>query len=350
MCAMLVLANHLRASMFVPFSELDIKVGHFFYILTSLGHQAVIVFFVISGYLVGGGILGKYNKFDFKEYMISRGVRLYVVLIPALALTLILDIGIDALSPEILSGEYFKIFHSGPTAPIESGIYALVINLMFLQDIVGPIFGSNTPLWSLAYEFQYYLMFPALLILIGRFKRSFYCRLSILLIFLLMAYFYEYHLFVYFPIWVLGAVTSKLPRNKTKYSWAIISSILFLLALLYPKLQYFKVNAIVNDYILAISVALLIYSMKSLGRRLLNKQVTFLTDISYTLYLIHFPIVLYINAVMKYKSNLLPGIETYTIYFIWLLVITFISRGIWWLFERQTDRCKLFIRTKILNF
>lgn len=350
MCAMLVVANHLRASMFVPFSELDIKVGHFFYILTSLGHQAVIVFFVISGYLVGGGVLGKCNKFDFKEYMISRGVRLYVVLIPALALTFVLDIGIYILNPEILSGEYFKIFHSGASAPIENGIYALVINLMFLQDIVGPIFGSNTPLWSLAYEFQYYLMFPALLILIGRFKRSFYRRLSTVLIFLLMAYFYEYHLFVYFPIWILGAVTSQFPRNKFNYRWAIISSILFGVALLYPKLQYFRLNAIINDYILAVSVAFLIYSMKSLRRRFLNKQVTFLADISYTIYLIHFPIVLYISAVMKYNSNLLPDIVSYTIYCSWLIIITFISRGMWWLFERQTDSCKLFMRTKIQNF
>lgn len=43
-------------------------------------------------------------------------------------------------------------------------------NLLFLQTISAPRFGSNTALWSLANEFWYYLLFPlgCLLLLPGR--------------------------------------------------------------------------------------------------------------------------------------------------------------------------------------
>lgn len=55
--ALLVCLGHLRNTMFVDYSALihpniAIKV---FYAVTSLGHQAVMVFFVLSGYFVGGG-------------------------------------------------------------------------------------------------------------------------------------------------------------------------------------------------------------------------------------------------------------------------------------------------------
>jgi peptidoglycan/LPS O-acetylase OafA/YrhL len=33
-------------------------------------------------------------------------------------------------------------------------------NLAFLQTIAVPIFGTNGPMWSLANEFWYYLIFP----------------------------------------------------------------------------------------------------------------------------------------------------------------------------------------------
>jgi peptidoglycan/LPS O-acetylase OafA/YrhL len=37
------------------------------------------------------------------------------------------------------------------------------VNAFFLQTIAGPTFGSNGPLWSLAYEWWYYVLFPLVL-------------------------------------------------------------------------------------------------------------------------------------------------------------------------------------------
>ena len=68
------------------------------YFITGLGHQAVIVFFVLSGFLVGGSVVRnfKQNNFSPKQYLINRVSRLYVVLLVALPVGYLLDwIGIN---------------------------------------------------------------------------------------------------------------------------------------------------------------------------------------------------------------------------------------------------------------
>ena len=57
--ALLVCLEHLRAFLFVPFAQLK-SLGVFtkgFYLVTGLGHQAVMIFFVLSGFLVGGSVI-----------------------------------------------------------------------------------------------------------------------------------------------------------------------------------------------------------------------------------------------------------------------------------------------------
>jgi peptidoglycan/LPS O-acetylase OafA/YrhL len=42
------------------------------------------------------------------------------------------------------------------------GPEVLLGNLVFLQAILVPTWGSNGPLWSLAFEFWFYIWFPTL--------------------------------------------------------------------------------------------------------------------------------------------------------------------------------------------
>ena len=59
-----------------------------FYSLTRLGNEAVLIFFVMSGFLVGGKRDRGCNKvsFDIKGYAIDRTVRIMLPLISALLL------------------------------------------------------------------------------------------------------------------------------------------------------------------------------------------------------------------------------------------------------------------------
>ena len=96
LAALLVCAGHLRAFVFVNWSEVESPkfATKIFYFITGLGHQSVVVFFVLSGFLVGGSVMDEYfrRKWCWKRYLINRLVRLWVVLIPALGLTFFWDI------------------------------------------------------------------------------------------------------------------------------------------------------------------------------------------------------------------------------------------------------------------
>lgn len=64
-----------------------------FYAITGMGHSAVLIFFALSGYLVGGTMLSRMlaGQFSALDYWSRRMVRLWIVVLPALALTGSLD-------------------------------------------------------------------------------------------------------------------------------------------------------------------------------------------------------------------------------------------------------------------
>src|SRR4051812_21945413 len=63
------------------------------YFLSGLQHEGVVMFFVVSGFLVGGSALRQIaeGRFKYPPYLINRFARIYLVYIPALLLVLVLD-------------------------------------------------------------------------------------------------------------------------------------------------------------------------------------------------------------------------------------------------------------------
>ena len=65
-----------------------------FYFSTSLAHEAVVIFFVLSGFLVGGSVLAEFRETSsirLWPYVAARVARIHSVLIPALLLGGALD-------------------------------------------------------------------------------------------------------------------------------------------------------------------------------------------------------------------------------------------------------------------
>ena len=93
--ALAVMLGHVRALFFVDYSHLLTRnslVGGA-YLLTSLGHQAVLVFFVLSGFFISRSVLDSFRKsrWSWKIFLVNRLTRLLLVLVPGLLLCALWD-------------------------------------------------------------------------------------------------------------------------------------------------------------------------------------------------------------------------------------------------------------------
>src|SRR5260370_15519199 len=169
LAALAVMFGHCRGLYFVDYGHIEPGNATSFvkaiYAITGFGHQAVMVFFVLSGLFISSSILRNHGKqtWSWRDYVIDRGTRLYIVLIPGLLLGLVWDfVGIKFFNS---SGIYSAPIASfGDHVPIQTLTSATFIgNALFLQTRFTPVFGSNGPLWSLFNEFWYYILFPAVI-------------------------------------------------------------------------------------------------------------------------------------------------------------------------------------------
>jgi peptidoglycan/LPS O-acetylase OafA/YrhL len=70
----------------------------------TIGNEAVIIFFVLSGYLVGGSAIRdmRNNRWSWSRYLVQRATRLWIVLLPAL----LLGVAVDHLGLQLLAGPH----------------------------------------------------------------------------------------------------------------------------------------------------------------------------------------------------------------------------------------------------
>lgn len=296
--AMLVVVSHLRSFIFVDFEQVANKnpLNKIFYFLTGLGHQSVIVFFVLSGYLIGNSVLRQIDRkqFSWKKYGLNRFTRLYSVLIIALFLTLLFDliganfdlIGIYSGKQQIATLPFNVLEHQT--------VLHFLSSLFMLQGTVLAPFGSNGPLWSLAYEFWYYIIFPLNCILIYSFRNSGSKTLEIgvnVIISLLIYVFLSKEIMLYYLLWLTGVAAIYVKRSFPggKFLLPIALGIF----LVYIKLVTKDLNPIVSDFLLSIIFMFWLISYKEykLEDRFyrINEKIA---SFSYTLYLVHFPLAL----------------------------------------------------------
>jgi len=214
---MLVVIEHARSLLFVDYKAVTAPTffDKIFYFLTGFGHESVVVFFVISGFLVGGKTLELWRQqgFQWKRYLADRASRLYSVLFAALILGGCLD---------WVGSSFFNTFEFYTNETItshamisESFVGRLdfphfVSSLLMLQEIILPSYGSNGPLWSLAHEWWYYLLFPLTLYTIrGRISArgvAVCCIAS-------LCWFLSVRILVLFGVWMIGVATWRLNRR-----------------------------------------------------------------------------------------------------------------------------------------
>jgi peptidoglycan/LPS O-acetylase OafA/YrhL len=304
---LLVLAVH-AATVFINFGAptdvaqpLALAAWRFF-VSFELGHQAVIGFFVMSGFLVGGAVLAhlRAGKPFLLDYFIHRIARIYLVLIPAILLTIV----VDGAGRMIFagSGTYEVPFLQEHYNPL-----LILTDLLNLQSIVAKYYGTNGPLWSIAYEFWYYILFPLLLLPFSNIYSPLARKVTAagaIIVFIAMAVPQSWFA-LGFVLWGMGAAVTLFERPLIRSKWmALAINIGVALALRaafnsksfpqHPEATH------VSDFISALAFSNLILTLRfapSEGWRFLASPIhKRLADFCFTVYAIHTPLLFFMRA------------------------------------------------------
>jgi peptidoglycan/LPS O-acetylase OafA/YrhL len=303
--ALLVLLSHWRNYFFVTFHELGPYRAVFAvpYALGLVGHEAVVVFFVLSGFFIGGSVRRALERGDwsFGSYLTHRLVRLWIVLVPALLLTLLWDrIGLSlAASRGAYIGDPANHAMGSIAASDVPSVFAG--NLLFVQEVVVPAFGSNGPLWSLANEWWYYLLFPLGLIALLPGTRA-AIRLASAALAVILSLWLRTTLLPLFPVWLLGAVLLDLPRPRLGRSVRWLAAIAYAPTMLLCS-RLHGAMGVGSDYFLGCATAVFLWTLLTAVGSAPATATTVrfsrgLARFSYTLYLVHFPLLTLIAALV----------------------------------------------------
>jgi len=308
--ALIVLGVH-STNMFVSLADIN-TAPHgplvwlwWFFVSFNLGHQAVIGFFVLSGYLVGGSVIaGIREGRDFlREYLIHRMARIYIVVAPALVLTLVFD----SLGRLLFAGA--GVYDWPAFADHFRAVWFLA-SLANLQEIWTPYFGVNGPLWSLACEFWYYLIFPFVLL---PFARNYPARLRwggfalgvvLLVVMSIPSGFFKFGA----VLWALGGAASMLerPPMRSRYGALAILAVLLILIRFFLRGAFLEAHPWLQDAtdfvqaaaFLNVLLAIRFGPPEFVGPWAMFRSKTHVTlaNFSFSLYSIHMPLLIFARA------------------------------------------------------
>ncbi|WP_375374073.1 acyltransferase family protein [Hymenobacter aerilatus] len=297
-------------------------------LLSNLAHAAVVVFFVLSGYLISYTTTS--NNRGVRQYSVARLSRLYSIVLPALLITIGIELLVRSLNPT-LAAEYSR----GNSLPryVLSFFFCTEVNFFSTSP---PI---NGPLWSLSYEFWYYVLFGLW------FYRTTYRKSSLILC--LVGLFVGPKILLLMPIWLLGYLAYRLPKPpiQSGLSWLyvlLLLSTVCLLAIYLPDFPYalghkplFYSNRFVTDIVIGLVFAIAVWllpldSHTSSNRWVQNFRI--ISDLSFPLYILHFPLLVLWRALFGYNVNDIGQLSFA------IVAVTLISSLIGFLLEKQRGK------------
>lgn len=280
----------------------------------NLGSEAVMIFFVLSGFVIAYATDKRHT--NLRDFWIARFSRLWSVVLPALLVTLTLDVVGQAISMQ----SYAPMQAFTPFKWVAS----IIANALFVNQIwnlsIWP--GTNGPFWSLSYEFWYYVIFAAAFYFRGLVRIALVaCAAAIAGPKILAA----------LPIWCMGVGIYTLLKaghtpNKA-VGWSLwLGSLVIAIAwnvldftktlqaafpLLYETaLRQNAVNFWPRSYLIGMLVAANIYGFHAVGKTIGDflqnnaQAIRRMADTSFGLYLLHYPMMYFFKAVLSGASGL----------------------------------------------
>ncbi len=347
LAASAVALSHWRNIFFVDYGELGVHKSWFLlpYLMTSGGHASVVVFFVLSGFFVGGAVFRALERgvWDWRDYLLKRLVRLWIVLAPALILCAMWDqLGMHL-------GPASGLYHGGGSTHMIGDVQAsstlgiFFSNLFFLQTITAPTFGSDTALWSLANEFWYYLLFPLGLFAVRR-QTRFVVRFLCVVLVGAGAWLVGRPVLEAFPIWLMGVVLLRVPPPQMAPRFAsrvrMIAFALYLVAFAVLSKTH-RLPGLGIDYLLAVLTVLFLWVLLSAkGRAESHAAVRGTREaarFSYSLYSLHVPLLVFCASLLVGERRWFPSLRHVLMGVGILAAVYGYAYGVAWLTEFRTD-------------
>src|ERR1700761_7849302 len=269
--------------------------------------EAVLVFFLLSGFVIYLSVVNR-KSLTFYSYIKKRFVRIYPITIAAFAISTAIF---------FINGYHFTL----------NDLKDFAGNLFMLQDdqaqpgLIVPVYLKNYPLWSLSYEWWFYVMFFPLFIYLSKRARenafpSIYLALGISVSGWLLFLFKPSHVFLiftYFLLWWTGVACAEVYLRQKAFSFknllpvflsvSIVScliSVPVINGIFIKHLSLGQINASYPistylhyylDVIVFLVIGLIWWKLNLIGFDLVLKPFKILAPISFAIYIIHFPFI-----------------------------------------------------------
>jgi peptidoglycan/LPS O-acetylase OafA/YrhL len=346
LAAIQVAAAHLRSEMFPGLREIahPSLAYQLLAFATGFAHQAVVIFFLISGWLVGGSLLNKLaqqDRYALRAYAIDRATRLWTVLLPALCLMLAIACLIGEADPARFDASTQNEFSAA----------GFIGNLLGLQTVLVKNFAGNYALWSLSNETWYYIQFPLLLIVFA--GRSRLSQLGAATLLVLLCASLPLSITLYFALWLAGALFSRLRiecSNAFRAALVLVAAACSVFFRINGRNDDLQVDSFLQDLVYSLPLLAFLASMqRPLDRdsrtvQRLGRIAHLLSEFSFTLYVTHVPLIKllrYLGMAYFARNRLAPDTALdYAIYVGMLLALMAFAYLSYLLFESHTFRVR----------
>jgi peptidoglycan/LPS O-acetylase OafA/YrhL len=267
------------------------------------GHEAVMVFFVLSGFFIHlrAASTSISRPLSAAAFYRRRTHRIVVPYLFSLGVTMALDMAGRMVWPPLYSASTGDPLIDAVFTHSGYSWRSVAPALVMLPTSLGYMFGSNGPLWSLAYEVVYYAAYPAWLAL-----RRFSIVAAYAVVPMASVAFawapmppFPSSVLEYYPVWLAGAALAEIMSAGGGRLPTVALSALFGagfglhisgLAELMP-----EVPAVIYGTAAVMAFATL---RESAAHRWPVRALEFVGARSYSIYIVHFPFVMLISAAL----------------------------------------------------
>jgi len=308
------------------------------YKMPVIQNFGVLVFFILSGFLITQTTLIKGDSYKFNSYLIDRFSRIFYSFIPALLFVVVVDMII------IQKGAYNPSFNNS--------VWNFFGNFLMLQGypMIGEInleaYGSARPFWTVSVEWWIYIFFGFLYYFRNKLKPNFW-HICLFIVSVPVAFLYINERGSGLSlVWAIGFALAVIYNNLSvkingKIFWML--AIVSVLGIGYRAYLYRGMYDLGIALFFAVIILICLYPPESLSRLIkspfFSKISKFLASFSYSLYLIHYTLIELCLTFIKEKNTIN--------FFLILAICNIIAFGFYLLFEKNHYRLNKLLKQLI---